>query len=1000
MKNNTRFIFLLFGPLCLMALLWINLYASLNKPWKQTEFKIALSGEIDSALASMTLDEKIGQLFMIPVYSSKGQVEQDKIAAMIKEYKLGGLIFMQGNPSAQKRMTAYFQKISKTYLLIAQDAEWGPAMRLDGTVSFPHQLTLGAIQDPQLIYDFGKEVARECRVLGVNMNFAPVIDINNNPKNPIINDRSFGENRYSVALRGLMYMKGLQDHGLIACGKHFPGHGDTDKDSHKTLPYVTGDRARIDSIELFPYKVLIPQGLMSIMSAHLFVPALDNTPNMAASLSPIIVGKLLRKELHFDGLIVTDALSMKGVSDYHQPGELELKALLAGNDILLFPEDIPKAISQIKSALTSGLLSQEQLDQHVLRILKAKEFAKQNALVDTAHADLDKLLNNQYVKTLNRKLFGQALTLVRDHPRWIPLKNLEKIKIAALSIGADGDNIFLERISKYTSCDIYHLKKNADRAQFDHLLRQLSHYDRVIVGLHDMSRYYSRQYGLNQTELAFLQKLDAQNRLILTVFGNPYSLKYFPAFKHILLAYEDNDYSRDVAAQALFGGLAIQGNLPVSASEEYPFGSGLLRDSTIRLAYDYPASAGIPSNVSKQIDQIAQEAISTRATPGCQIFVARNGRIIYDKAFGYFTYDKRIKVQTDDLYDLASLTKVAATTLSLMYFFENHLFNPNLAIGHYLKSLGNSEISTALIRDIMTHTAGLKAWIPFYLKTIGDKFDEYYCHFYEDPFTIQVADQLYIRKDFPDTMYQIIRDKPLKRKGHYKYSDLGFYLLKQIVEELSKMPIEDFVQQQYYQALGLHYMTYKPLEKFGLNQIVPTEYDSVFRKQLIHGYVHDPGAAMIGGVSGHAGLFSNAENLGVLMQMLLNGGTYGGKSFLQKETIQYFTKRQNNKSRRGLGFDKPEPNHNYIGPTSELVSLKTFGHTGFTGTCAWVDPKYGLVYVFLSNRINPTAKNKKLITENIRTRIQDVLYEGMKTGTFNEKYTLGMADSLALKLEP
>ncbi len=991
MKIHARVLLLLTSGFGLLFLLWINVFA--GKP-NHLNFATDQFADIDSLLNGMSLDEKIGQLFMIPVYSSKGINEQHKIENLIKRYHIGALIFMQGTPLAQKNMIAYFQSISKTYLLIAQDAEWGPAMRLDSTIVFPHQLTLGAIQDPELIYDFGKEVARECRLLGVNMNFAPVIDINNNPRNPIINDRSFGENRYSVALRGLMYMKGLQENGVIACGKHFPGHGDTDKDSHKTLPTVNGDKARIDSIELFPYKVLIPQGLMSIMSAHLFVPALDNAKNMAASLSSKIIQGVLRDDLGFDGLIITDALSMKGVSHYHQPGELELKALLAGNDILLFPEDIPKAIVQIKNALSNGTLSLDQLNRHVIRILKAKAFAKKNQQNLIPEKNLDRLLNNQYVQVLNRQLYAHALTLVKDHPRWIPLKHLSNYKLAALSIGAGSDNLFLEKISKYASCDIYHIDKNAGQGQFDRLLKQLSHYDRVIVGLHDMSRYYSKQYGINQTERFFLKQLNNQNRLILTVFGNPYSLKYFPDFKHILLAYEDNDYTRDLAAQALFGGVMIQGNMPVSASEKYSFGSGLIRDTLIRLGYNYPASMGMASDMALRIDQIAHEAIQTGATPGCQIFIARNGQIIYDEAFGYFTYDKRIKVQTDDLYDLASLTKVAATTLSLMYLFEQHLFNPNRPIGYYLKSLGHTAVSTALIKDIMTHTAGLKAWIPFYLKTIADSlFDEYYCHYREEPYTIQVANQLYIRKDYPDTMYKIIRETPLKRKGHYKYSDLGFYLLKQVVEQLSKKPIEDFVQEQFYQALGLHYMTYRPLDKFGLNQIVPTEYDSVFRKQLIQGYVHDPGAAMIGGVSGHAGLFSNAENLGVLMQMLLNGGIYGGDRFLKPSTINYFTRRQNNKSRRGLGFDKPEPNHNYIGPTSELVSLKTFGHTGFTGTCAWVDPQYGLVYVFLSNRVHPTATNKKLITENIRTRIQDVLYESIDKGTFDERYSLGLADS-------
>ncbi len=949
----------------------------------------------DSILRSLTVEEKIGQLFMVPAYSNRGKKGIAEVDRLIKEYHIGGIIFMQGGPVRQVHFINHFQSVSNIPLLVAQDAEWGPAMRLDSTLVFPRQLTLGAVKNPDLIYDFAEEVARQCKLLGVHLNLAPVVDVNNNPLNPVINDRSFGENRYNVTLRGLMYMKGLQDHGIIACAKHFPGHGDTDKDSHKTLPVIHADRARLDSVELFPYRILISQGLMSIMSAHLLVPALEQEENLPSSLSPVVINGLLRSRMGFDGLVITDALTMKGAGEAERPGDVELQALLAGNDILLFPKDIPAAIYRIKDAINQGILSAEQLDEHVRRILLAKAFAGLDHYQPVSDSALVYALDNPYVRVLKRKLIASALTLAQDKENLIPFRQISRKRFAVLTIGGGDNSTFAARLSAYAPFDVFRISKEASRAEWDRLQKALSKYDHVVTGLFGMSRWYSRNYGVTAQAQQFLQRLNDQHRLVLCLFGSPYSLGLFPGLETVLVAYGDDTDYQDLAAQALFGGIPLEGAIPVSAGFEYPFGTGLERKEVLRLSFSLPEAVGISSMALAGITRIAREAIDLKATPGCQVLVAVKGKVIYNHAFGYFTYDKRLKVDRNDLYDVASITKVAATTLSLMYLYDRGLFSPYKTLDYYLDDLKNTTLGRLLIRDVMTHTAGLKPWIPFYAATVADSiFSEYYCETQEPPYTIQVADHLYIRNDYPDTIFKLIREAELKPKGRYKYSDLGFYLLRKIVEKLTNRPLEEFVQEKFYLPLGMYHTTFRPLEKFPRNQIVPTELDTIFRRQLVHGYVHDPGAAMLGGVSGHAGLFSTAEDLAILMQMLLNKGLYGGKRYLKDKTVQLFTARQNNRSRRGLGFDKPEPDPEAIGPTSKLVSLKTFGHTGFTGCCVWADPEYEVVYVFLSNRIHPTADNKKLISENIRTRIQDIIYQSLSKGTYEEQLALGMTDSL------
>lgn len=947
-----------------------SVQAGAGKPW------------VDSVLGTLTLDEKIGQLFMIPAYSNKGAEHEAAISKMISDYHVGGIIFMQGGPVRQVQLVNRFQSESKVPLLIAQDAEWGLGMRLDSTVSFPRQMMWGALSDHQLVYELGMEIGRQCARVGVNMNLAPVVDINNNPRNPVINDRSFSENRYNVALRGLQYTKGLQDAGVIACAKHFPGHGDTDKDSHHDLPVIKHDLGRLDSVELYPYKIMIPQGVGAVMTAHLHIPALDSTPNSATSLSQPAVTDLLRNELGFDGLIITDALTMQGVAAFSVPGEGDAKALFAGNDILLFPGNIPKASELIKSAINAGTYSEEQLNAAVRRILEAKYWARLTRFHPIPIAGLHDDLHNDRIEALQRKLIANALTVAINHDTLIPIRDLAGMKIALVTIGSSGADPMKASIQKYAAIESFSIGKD-DQVTFTKLLGTLESFDLVIVGVHGMSRYASKGFGVTLHTKDFLSQLHKQNKVVLCVFGNPYSLAYFDYARNVVVAYEDNAITSELTGQLIFGGIPAKGKLPVTASEKFVYGMGWKSETASRLEYASPQDVGVNAEELGRIDLIADEMMAKGAAPGATVLVAKQGKVIYHKSFGYQTYDSLALPQAaDNIYDLASVTKIAATTLAVMKLWEQGKISLDSSFATYLDYVKGTSVGAVRIRDAMTHTAGLKAWIPFYEETVGSDsmFKLIYCDTINEKYCIVVADSLFMREDWTDSVLTRIAHSDLKNPGDYRYSDLGMIMMKDVIETVSGSSLDDYVADNFYKPMGLQTIGFNPLERFPVARIVPTEVDTYFRQQEVRGHVHDMGAAMFGGVSGHAGLFSDANDLAVLFQMLLNGGTYGGKQYLKPETIVYFTKRQSTKSRRALGFDKPEPNPNKPSPTCEGASLKTYGHTGFTGTCVWVDPEDNLIYIFLSNRTYPSMDNRLLISENIRDRIHQVIYDAIELG--------------------
>lgn len=940
----------------------------------------------DSVLNRLDLDEKIGQLFMVAAYSNRDQQHVNEIRYLIQEYGLGGLIMMQGDPASQVNLLNAYQSLAKVPLLISQDAEWGLSMRLKQTLRFPYNMTLGAIRDDSLLYQLGREFGMELRRVGVHVNFAPVVDINNNAANPVINYRSFGENKYKVARKGILLSQGMQDYGVLACAKHFPGHGDTDSDSHYGLPLITHDKTRLDTLELYPFVKLAQAGIASMMVAHLSIPALDPTPNLASTLSPLIVDGLLRKQLGFSGLIFTDALNMQGVTKYYQPGEVDLKALLAGNDVLLFSEDVPTAVKAIHEAIDTRTFDREELDRRVRKILMAKY------RVDLAHRrpistqGLKEDLHTNEAIMLRRKLYEAAITLAKNENQLIPLRKLENRKIAYVQIGGRSENEFDNTLIRYGDVARFYLPAGFNATDRARMMRQLAEYNTVIVGIMGMNQQAQKSYGITQEMQAFLEALDkTPAETVLTVFGSPYSLRYFGKEEAILVAYEEVEDALRAAAMAIFGGIRIDGELPVSASPDFPEGTGDLLLKPIRFGFALPEQEGMDSGVLVRIDSIADYYIRKRAMPGCAILVARDNQIVYAKGFGHDRYGET-GAPIDpfrNTYDLASLTKVTATTVSVMRLYDERRLALDEPIKTYLPELTDTRLATLTPRRLLQHNAGLPSWIPFYLETYATPArkmldPKYYSYAPTPVHTLAIAPELYAVPSVRDSLWKRVKAIVPRNTTRVRYSDVGMIILARVVEAIVGEPLDVYAARTFYQPLGMDHTFFNPQFHGNPAFCPPTEADTIWRQAIIQGFVNDQTSALMGGVAGHAGLFANVYDLTKLMTMIVNEGTYGDQALLTPASIGLFTRRQLDYSRKGLGWDKPEIGAGRPSPVSANSSAATFGHTGFTGTAVWVDPAERLIYVFLSNRTYPYPGNRLLLRENVRTVIMDQLYESMR----------------------
>jgi beta-N-acetylhexosaminidase len=988
---------------------------------------------VDSLMRTLTPRQRVAQLFMVAAYSNRPAIYQDSISTLIKNYGIGGLIFFQGGPVRQARLLNRFQRESRVPLLVAMDGEWGAGMRLDSVLRFPYQMTLGAVPsaDSALIYDMGREVARQFKRLGMQVNFAPVVDVNNNPANPVIGFRSWGENPAAVSRLSRLYMKGMQDAGVLAVAKHFPGHGDVDADSHLALPLVRVDRGRLDSLELPPFKSMIANGIGGMMVAHLDVPALDTARGPSTLSKPIVTG-VLRQQLGFRGVVFTDAMNMQGVIKVTPTGEAEVRALLAGNDVLEFSKNVPLALNTVLAAVDSGRISQARIDESCRRVLALKQWAGLRRASPVREANIIADLNPAHARYLAHRLTERSITLLRNQGNRLPLQRLDTLQVATLVLGGSPSDTtdFQRAVASYDAqAGHFHLAAAPTLDELADMRAKLFGYDVVLVALQNLGRLPATNFGIAPEANLLLRELTKPGQqVVLSVFGSAYAVakvRDFDRASAVVLAYQESASAQELAAQLIFGGIGASGKLPVSVANNLPAGFGLRTQPGLRLAYANPEDAGMSPHLEARVDSIMAQALAAGATPGGQVVIARRGVVVLRKSYGVQAHTgtqagpvvagpsasvasaagnfgsepgsattaslpnqgqasgpaptARL-VQNTDLYDLASLTKVLAATPALLKLQEQGKFSPDSTLGQFFPFLRKTNKASLPMRDVLAHQAGLPAWIPFwkdFAKADGTLRRRWFRADSSGRYPLPVARGLWGRKKLPAYLYQKIGAAPLNAKPGYVYSDLSFYLYPELVRRRTGQAFEQYLTQQVYRPLGagLHF---QPLHHASLSRIVPTEYDSLFRRQLLHGYVDDEGAALLGGVSGHAGLFGSANDVAQLAQAYAWSGRYGGQQVFSKAILADWTRPQfaATGNRRALGFDRPASPA--VGNTAPGASASSFGHSGFTGTYFWVDPEKELVVVVLTNRLNPSRRNNKLSQLNVRTQIQQVAIEAIR----------------------
>lgn len=948
------------------------------------------SPAVDSLMRSMTIKDMVAQSFWIPAWDYKGQINYDDAEKAVKDLHVGGILFAEGSAIKEFLFIRHLDSLSRVPLIISTDAEWGTGMRLEGVESYPYQMTLGAVQNDSLIYRMGAAVASECRAMGINVNLAPVADVNNNPLNPVINYRSFGEDPASVARKTGLYMKGMQDNGVIACAKHFPGHGDTNVDSHQGLPELDFSRARFDSLEFVPFRSLISNGIGSVMTAHIYVPALDSASKLPATYSFPIVSGILKSDLGFKGLIITDAMTMKGAKEAYQPGVAEAKAYEAGNDIIEYPVDPEKAIEEITHRVETGEIPLSVVHEKCKKILAFKQWISLNKTKSQDFGISVQDMNSSAKLALIRDLYSDAVTLLENRDNLIPLKNLDRIKIATVSVNGSDLGIFREMAGRYTHVDNYDISATASGAESaEKTFEMLKNYDVVLAGISGLTQKPQENFGITPELRSVVSRLSGLKNCIISWFGNPYgiaklSIGTSPA--GLLVTYQNNHFTQELVSEIIFGATGASGRLPVTIDGRYPAGSGLTTAGNLRVQYGYPENASMSSGIlNNRVDSIVKEGLDSMAYPGCEVIIARNGIVVYDKTFGYHTYDKKDSVKSSDLFDLASVTKVSATTPSLILLQSQGRFNPDLTLGSYLPYFRGSNKESITLKDMLAHQSGLVPFIPFYRYTLnadGSYKKGLYSKSCSNKYDVQIADSLYLNRNFRREIFTVIRDSKVGARK-YLYSDLNFLLAAEVVKAITGETVDEFAPENIYHRLGAYDITYRPLEKYPRERILPTEKDNYWRHQLIWGYVHDEGAAILGGVAGHAGLFATGNDLMKLVETYRRMGSYGGERIFDPAVMKSYTMVQfpENDNRRGLCFDKPLLDNSKASAEDAYpcrsASPSSFGHSGFTGTFIWADPDTGISFVFLSNRVYPTRNSSKLSDLSIRGRILQAAYDAI-----------------------
>lgn len=949
---------------------------------------------VDSVYNSLTNRERVAQLFIPTINPRNGEGSKAIIAKYIKAEKMGGLLFYRGGVEEYVELTNYAQSIADVPVMMTLDGEWGLSMRMKDTPRFPYNMGLGAIANEQLLYEYGKEMARECREMGIHVNFAPVLDVNSNPDNPVIGYRSLGEDPQRVARLGIAYSRGLEDGGVLSVSKHFPGHGDTSVDSHKALPTVSHDQSTFDNIDLVPFKQYIDAGLSGVMVGHLSVPALDKS-GTPASLSKVITTDLLQEKMNFEGLIFTDALEMKGANSSINNC---VAALLAGADVLLSPGNPSNDLDAVMKAIKSGKITMSMIEARCKKMLTYKYALKLTKEMPIEEKGIYERLNSNLADDVNRKLSANLITVVRNNTSLLPIRGLAERSIAVVNIGEQSENEFTRYVKKYAKVDVY----STSGLLSNQTLSAIKNHDVVIVGVFN-HKAIARQ--------AFAQLKNIPN-IVPVFFVNPYEMAQFKlsldGLNTLVLGYDDTPYIREYAAQAIFGGINVVGKLPVNLEGIAKMGEGV-KIKQSRLGYTTPTLAGLKSTMEWHIDSLVNVGLETKAFPGCQVLVAKDGNVIFDKSYGTLDFVNNIKVTDGTLYDLASVSKATGTLSGVMKAYDEGLFELDVPASNYIDGLKGGDKADITVRELLYHESGMPAAVNMFNmmmdtatysgKLIKKKYSDTYSIKIEngayghkdarlrqdilsskpsERFNIEASKGIYVGQETLDTIMSRIYNITLRDTKRYNYSCLNFCLLMNMEENVTGRPHDEWVEETIFAPLGAYTTCYRPLNSWSKNEIAPTEKDNYLRRQTVHGYVHDETANFSGGVQGNAGLFSNANDLAKLCQMWLNGGEYGGERILSEETVKLFTTDKSSTCRRGLGFDKPDKRNEKRSPTCREASAATYGHTGFTGTCFWVDPDSQLIYIFLCNRVNPTRNNSAFSQLSIRPRIFSEIYEAMK----------------------
>ena len=988
---NTRFI--------VTVTFLLALFGASAKPtvFLQQADRAKMDAWVDSVYAKMNTEQKVGQLIAEVVDPRNLAAAKQEVKRLITNYHIGCLYFSKGTVANHLELVNYAQSISKVPVMIGLDGEWGLSMRMPDTPRFPKNMMLGAIQDDRLLYEYGLEMARECKAVGVNINFSPAVDVNSNPKNPVIGTRSFGEDPSNVARKAVAYARGLEDGGVLSVAKHFPGHGNTREDSHKTLPTVGSSFAELTATDFVPFRNYIQAGLSGVMVAHLNIPAL-NTGNKPSSMSDKVVAELLKSEMGFEGLVFTDALAMQGARKVTQPNGM--LAFEAGAEVLLEPSTTKSNVDAMVARYAKDSKFAEKVDRACKKILSYKYAMGLNNYVAQPVDGLLDRINTREAELIMRQLYAAAITVLKNQGNVLPVKGLDK-RISVVTLGtASSKNAFTETCRLYTDVDVYAMTE----ANMTSTLGKLKGSSKVIVGIYDKGAVYEN--CLNKLVLT----VGAEN-VIPVFFVKPYDIGGFSGpislCNTAIVGYENHEYAQEYAAQVVFGGSDATGRMPVSVEGVSFCGDGIDLYAS-RLGYGMVEEVGLDSEFLQQVDSLANLGVQKGAFPGCQVLVARHNKIVVNKSYGYTDKTKANKIDGNTLYDLASVSKATGTLSGIMKAVDDGLISIDGKLGTYTKSLAGTEKGKFLIRDLLYHETGMPAALNVYeemtdtasytgalvsaKKSAAYKYSAGGAYINSTAkvrsdvtspvktkeFDYRIGKRLYVGRETYDTIMNIIHNIPLRDNRRYLYSCLNFCLLMEAEENVTKVSHDKYVYDNIFHRLGAYRTVYRPLDFYKKSEIAPTEYDGYFREEVVQGSVHDETAAFSGGIQGNAGLFSNANDLAKLCQMWLNRGMYGGEQILSSDVVNTFVTSKSPNSHRGLGYDKPNLAKPEWSSTCEEADPTVFGHTGFTGTCFWVDPENDMIYIFLCNRVYPSRNNKAFTEVGARAGIMKALYQAVE----------------------